>query len=352
MKLKQTELLKPGEKIAKSIYDNQCKLLLAKSKILTDQYIKRLLASNIPCVYVSDPLTDHLEFDFLVEDELRIRSVNHLKDTFDQIQKNQGNQYATNSFSVIGPIVEEILDSILEQPECLYRVSELMGTDMYTYTHSVEVSILSMLVAKRMGLTRPMISKVGIGAMLHDLGKTQVDTDILNKRSELTLEEWDTLKGHPRYGYQMLKESDVISPISRQIVLLHHEKLDGSGYPFGFKGDEIPLTVRIVTLCDMYNALTSNRAYRSYKNINKALEILQAESIYKLDRSVYHCLLDVVNLYPVGTRVVLNDDRQAMVIKENRMLQTRPVVQIIEDNERREIVDLMAHLTVFIETVL
>ena len=147
---------------------------------------------------------------------------------------------------------------------------------------------------------------------------------------------------------EYMKDNDYISPISRQIVLLHHEKLNGSGYPFMMSGEQIPIHVRIVTLCDIFNAISSNRAYKRRMNADEALELIRAEAIYELDRDIYYHLLKVVNIYPVGTVVELSNGEVGIVIKENYEAQTRPVVQVIRQKKRAEIIDLMECLTLFI----
>jgi HD-GYP domain-containing protein (c-di-GMP phosphodiesterase class II) len=156
------------------------------------------------------------------------------------------------------------------------------------------------------------------------------------------------IRQHPQLGYDMLKENDSISPISRQIVLLHHEKLNGSGYPFGFSADDIGIHIRVVTLCDIFNAITSNRSYKQKLNADEALEVLRAETVYELDREIYYHLLRVVNIYPAGTIVELSDRRIGIVIKETKEVQTRPIVQVIRDKKRQEVVNLMDHLTLFV----
>lgn len=352
MRLKSIERVDIGDVLAKPVYDNKCQLLLAKSAPLTEQYIKRLKDANVQCVYIDDALSEGIEIEQVIPDELKIRSINTVKNVFQTLSSSKGNMYTVKTFEDIKSIVDTILGMIYENNQTLYCMTELMGTDMYTYYHSAEVAILSMMVARSMGLNNTFIEKIGVGAMLHDIGKMNIDAAILNKIDPLTTEERELIKKHPQMGYDMLKESLNVSPISRQIVLLHHEKLNGSGYPLGLQSQEIPIAVRVVTMCDIFNAITSNRSYKPRLNADLALELLRTETVYELDREVFHHLLKVVNIYPKGSLVELTDGRVGMVIEENKMVQTRPVVQIVENGQKKEIVDLMMHLTLFIAKTL
>ena len=348
MRLKSIDRLQVGDLLAKPVYDDKCQLLLAKDAILTENYITRLRSSNIQCVYIEDEISEGIEFDNVISDELKIRSVNTVKNVFRSLTDRKNTLYTVQDFDSIQHLIDDMLKSIYDHRNTLYCMTELMGTDMYTYHHCAEVAILSMLVTKSLGLNQNFIHKVGVGALLHDIGKMKVDSGILNKAEALNADELEIIRRHPRIGYDMLKDSANISPISRQIVLLHHEKLNGVGYPLGLKAEEIPVHVRVVTMCDIFNAITSNRPYMKRINADMALEVLRAETVYELDREVLHHLLKVVNIYPMGTIVELTDGRLAMVIKENKEVQTRPIVQVIMGTKRTDVVDLMEHLTLFI----
>jgi uncharacterized domain HDIG len=348
LRLKSLEYVEIGDILGKPVYDDKCQLLLAKEVKLTLNYIERLKKANIQCIYIEDELSEGLEPTNVVSDELKIRSVSAVKTVFKDISERKGNNYNVKDINSIKNVVDEMMRVIYDNPETLYHMTELMGTDMYTYNHSAEVAVLSMLVAKRMKLSENFIQKIGVGAILHDIGKMQIPGEVLNKVNSLEKEEVKLVKEHVQFGYDMLKDNDFISPISRQIVLLHHEKLNGEGYPYHLSGDQIPIHVRIVTMCDIFNAISSNRAYKDRLNADEALELIRTEAVYELDRDIYYHLLKVVNIYPVGTLVQLSTGDVAIVIKENVDAQTRPVVQIIREKKRAEQLDLMDYLTVFI----
>ncbi len=348
MRLKSLEYVDHGDILGKPVYDDKCKLLLAKNVVLTHNYIERLKKANVQCIFIDDALSEGLEATYLIPDTLKIRSVETVKNAFKDLAERKGTNYNIKSIDGIKQVIEDMMRVIYDNPHTLYCMTELMGTDMYTYNHSAEVAVLSMLVAKSMKLNDTFIKKIGVGAMLHDIGKMNIPAELLNKVETLNQDEMKQVKEHVQIGYDLLKDNDFISPISRQIVLLHHEKLNGAGYPYKLSGDEIPIHVRIVTLCDIFNAISSNRAYKGRINADEALETIRAEAIYELDRDIYYHLLKVVNIYPVGTLVELSSGEVGIIIKENLDAQTRPVVQIIRDKKREEIVNLMDYLTLFI----
>lgn len=348
MRLKSIERIEVGDILGKSVYDDKCQLLLAKSVSLTQNYIERLKQASIQCVYIEDEISEGIEPKEFVSNELKVKSVNVVQNVFNAAISRKNIGVDQVQMSKIKDVIDEMMSLVYGNRDTLYVMTELMGTDMYTYNHSAEVAMLSMLVAKSLGLNEQFIQKIGVGALLHDIGKMQIPNEVLNKITPLTDEELKLIKEHPTYGYELLKESDTISPISRQIILLHHEKLDGKGYPMRFTADEIPVHVRVVTMCDIFNALVSNRAFRDKKNVDEALEIIRAEAIYQLDREIYYHLLKVVNIYPPGTIVELSNNTIGIVIKENKEAQTRPIVQLIVNNRKGDIVNLMDNLTLFI----
>lgn len=348
MRIKSIERVEIGDILGKAVYDDKCQLLLAKGVSLSASYIERLIRSNIHCVYVDDEISEGLEFENVIPDEVKVKSVNAVKTIFRDIEKKKDVCISNGQIESIQDIIEQMLELIYNSKDTLYVMTELMGTDMYTYNHSAEVAILSMLVAKSLGLNSQYIQKIGIGAIMHDIGKMKIPNEVLNKIAPLTENEMENIKEHARLGYDLLKDSMTVSSLSRQIVLLHHEKLDGNGYPMKMEGENIPVHVRIVTICDIFNALVSNRSYREKMNVDMALETLRAEAVYQLDREIYYHLIKVVNIYPVGTMVELSNGLVGIVIKENKEAQTRPVIQIVRDRKKAEIINLLSELTLFI----
>ncbi len=181
MRLISMERVEVGDVLGKPVYDDKCQLLLAKDVSLTSNYIERLKKANIQCIYIDDALSEGLEAENVIPDELKIKSIATVKTAFKDLSDRKGSSYNIKSIESIKQIVDEMMHIIYENPSTLYCMTELMGTDMYTYNHSAEVAALSMLVAKSMKMNDTFIQKIGVGAILHDVGKMGVPAEILNK---------------------------------------------------------------------------------------------------------------------------------------------------------------------------
>jgi len=214
----------------------------------------------------------------------------------------------------------------------------LQNYDDYTYKHCLRVAMLSTSVAHELGLAKEDIKEVIVSALLHDIGKSSIDHDIIIKPSKLTDKEFEEIKRHPYIGYNILKNSGdgVFSSNVMSGVLFHQEKFDGSGYPTGIKGKDIPLIARIISVCDVFDALTSNRPYRKPWSVAEAEEYILGSCGTHFDYDVTSAFMRAFNPYPVGTMVNLSDGRHAIVIKTNQTV-LRPVVRIQGQNTGEEI---------------
>ncbi len=214
----------------------------------------------------------------------------------------------------------------------------LQNYDDYTYKHCLRVAMLSTSVAAELGLSEKDSKEVIVSALLHDIGKSNIDHDIIIKPSKLTDAEFAEIKRHPYIGYNILKNSGegVYSGNILSGVLFHQEKYDGSGYPTGMKGKDIPLIARIIAVCDVFDALTSNRPYRKPWSVAEAEEYILGACGSHFDFDVTSAFMRAFNPYPVGTMVSLSDSRHAVVIQTNQNV-LRPVVRIQGQNSGEEI---------------
>lgn len=196
--------------------------------------------------------------------------------------------------SVLGKIdflSKDVVSCLLEDPSTVLHIQSLAEYDLYTYVHSVGVGTLTAAIALKMGESNPDVLKTyAIGGLLHDLGKKKIPLGVLNKAGPLTPAEWEQMKAHPSDGLSIL-DSFSLDPIVKDIVGLHHEKLDGSGYPNGFMKDKIPLHVQIATTADIFNALTTSRCYHSKRNRFEALMFMKHHLRGKLDPDVFKALV-------------------------------------------------------------
>ncbi|MCY6371450.1 HD-GYP domain-containing protein [Clostridium ganghwense] len=348
--------VKEGAILGKSIYSDSARLLLSKGIQLDKKLIETLKKHEIIYIYIEDHISEGIEINDVVDDVIRIKAISTMKRIFDMaMYQNRGKEKLDwipfKLQKEVGDAIENILNNISENGNVLYSMTELMGTDMYTYKHSVNVAILSILTAKSLGIKKEQIKYIAMGGLLHDIGKIKIPPDILNKSEELTEEEINIINKHPKDGYEMVKQDISLSYITKDIIYSHHELLDGSGYPRGLKDDEISLYSKIITICDKFDSMTSDKINRAKIPIYKALEILTAQCHEKIDKDVYSKFVENIAVYPIGTGVLLEDGRKGIVMDIHRSCPDRPIIKIVEDehcNEYYEI-DLMKKLTVFIK---
>ena len=345
-----------GSMVAKPIYDSKLSLLVNMGTPLSEKLLLKLQNVDIRHLYIEDEVSKGIVLEPLIPEVLKLQSVVIMKKIYDaQLHELHRESIRESTIKELKELVDDVISEIYSKSGEKYYSTELLGVEMYHYDHSVEVMILSLLIGKQMGLDRERLLKLGMGAILADVGKARVPDAIINKKGKLTPEEFEEMKYHVQHSYNILKDLVALSSLSRQIVMLHHEKLDGSGYPNGFSGDEIPVLVRIVTACDIFCAIVSDRTYNSRISVDTALEILRSASPMKLDADVVHTLAQVVDVYPPGTLIQLSSGAVCIVVETNTSSATRPKVRMIQapgSYQIGDVVDLMKDLTLFVKKVL
>ncbi|MFZ6872762.1 HD-GYP domain-containing protein [Undibacterium sp. Di27W] len=213
-------------------------------------------------------------------------------------------------------MVEEIAESVMRNPGALIGLARLKTKDDYTYMHSIAVCALMVALAKQLGLSEEETRDAGLAGLLHDIGKMMVDADILNKPGKLTDAEFVSVKEHPVAGYKMLKGANGVSKAALDVCLHHHEKIDGSGYPRRLKGDEISVFARMGAVCDVYDAITSDRPYKQGWCPAESLRKMAEWSSGHFDEKIFQAFVKSIGIFPVGTLVKLESGRLAVVVEQ------------------------------------
>jgi len=240
-------------------------------------------------------------------------------------------------------LVDEIAGSIEREPSALLSVARLKSHDDYTYLHSMAVCGLMISLGKTLGLNEQQLRRVGMGGLLHDVGKAAVPLDILNKPTKLTEEEFNVMRQHPIIGAQILMEADADADLL-DIALHHHERYDGNGYPHGLKGEQITRFARMAAVCDVYDALTSTRVYRKGWTPAEAMHNMLSWRGH-FDSHLLNSFVRTIGIYPVGSLVRLASGRVALVVKAGEKSLLRPCVHVFwslhaQREMKPEIVDL------------
>lgn len=225
------------------------------------------------------------------------------------------------------PLVEEISASIDRNKGALISLARLKTQDDYTYMHSVAVCALMTALAKEMGLTEVEVKQAGLAGLLHDLGKAAIPLEILNKPGALTDAEFECVKQHPKKGSELLIQAGIKDRIAVDVCLHHHEKMDGSGYPDKLKGEEISLFARMGAVCDVYDAVTSTRPYKSGWEPGESIKRM-AKWTGHFDEAVFKAFVKSVGIYPIGSVVLLKSKRLGVVIDQSQKSLLTPIVKV------------------------
>lgn len=249
----------------------------------------------------------------------------------------------------VAELAEDINNSILNNANALLCLSQIRDKDKYLLEHSVNVGILMSIFSTYLGFDKVTVKELTTGALLHDIGKIRVPTEILNKPGSLTDEEWIEMKRHVAYGQAVLAKSEGISDIAKSICALHHERLDGSGYPTGIIGDEIDIYGRLGAIVDVYDAVTASRCYHEGMSPFKAMKLLLSLAGNHFDKNLAYSFIRCMSVYPVGTVVELDNGRLGVVIETNADLPNKPRLRIFynmkhKHYEQPSVIDLASSM--------
>ncbi len=257
-------------------------------------------------------------------------------------EARMGNAVDADSAMVL---VEEISNSVLRNPGALISLARLKTADDYTYMHSVAVCALMIALARQLKLSEQETREAGIAGLLHDLGKAMIPMEVLNKPGKLTDEEFAIVKTHPEEGYQLLLGGTGITEMTKDVCLHHHEKVGGGGYPKGLKGDEISLYAKMGAVCDVYDAITSNRPYKAGWDPAESLRQMAEWAKGHFDEAVFQAFVKSLGIYPIGSFVRLESGRLGVVLEQNEKSLLKPRIKVFFSTKSQayikpEIVDL------------
>ena len=335
--------LRPGMILARDITlynsSNFNTLLLTKGQILNNTYIKRIAYHSIEGAYIESEAFADIDVEPYIDDKLTSNSLSQINDIYFEFKMNSG-KITTNNIKKLSSIVDSLITELLDKDDLSYNVIDFKNYDTYTFQHCLNVAILSMSTGISLRMSERQLHDLGMAGLLHDIGKMTIPVSILNKPGKLTDEEYEIMKSHPINAAELLKNyvsNDIVRAIEG-----HHEKLDGSGYPYGKKGDNIHYYSKILAICDVYDALTSDRPYRKAAFPNEVIEYIMGCGDTHFDHEILSHFIKIIVAYPVGTFVKLSDDMLAVVVKNYPENIMRPVIRIINaDGTVGEDIDLL-----------
>ena len=306
--------------------------MLRAGGILTRDYIEKLAQLGIPGVYIEteeDVSESNLRSSY-VKPELKKEALSSIQATFATFKHTTINNIQVDSINETINVSKALVDAVISNSNIMLNIADLRMYDDYTYNHSLGVTILSIAIGLSLSLKRSELYDLALCGLLHDIGKMGVPIEIISKPSRLTAEEYNIVKVHPVLGAQFILNHKIGNNKICSGVLTHHERYDGTGYPNGLSGENIPLFGRIISVADVYDALTSARPYRNPSSAPEAIEYIMGGSGKIFDIKVVTAFLKRVSPYPVGSCVKLSNGKMAIVIRQNVINPLRPVVQLFE----------------------
>lgn len=320
------DALQPGMKVAKAIYTSDGQILINRGVGLKPRYIDNLRKFGIAAIYVEDNLAVDVVVEDVIDEATRIEATKTVREFFINTQQSSAGR-ALISNQQLEKTVNQIIEDLLSQKELMVNLQDIRTMDDYTFAHSVNVCVLSLITGIAFGFSKTQLTHLGMGALLHDIGKTKIPQSIMNKPGKLTEEEFSIMQKHSQYGYDILREQ--VSLLTAHMALEHHERYDGTGYPNGMQGKDIHLFSRICSVADVYDAVTADRVYRKAFAPHEAYELLAASGGSHFDYHVVSTFLRNVAAYPTGTWVELNTGEIGVVVETKPGFSTRPLVRLM-----------------------
>lgn len=339
-----------NEKLGKPVFDDYGRVLLDRGVILTSFYIEKLKGRGIISVVIDDEISKEIVLEENVSEKTKQLTKHAIKEMMDDYSRNG----VANNAAVIKS-VNSIIDEVLCNKDVMINISEIRSVDDNVYSHSINVCVLSTLIGIHMGYNMMKLKDIAIGALLHDIGKTKIQTDKRVLEEKKTKEELDKYIEdiHSRAGFDFLGEQNICNAFSKVIVLMHHERIDGTGFPLKLKGNEISEYARLVSVCNTFDNLISGKDEKGAMPVYEALECLGVMSGTCLDEEMVKKFTVNIAAYPCGSGVRLNTNERCIVVRQNTSMPTRPVLKVIHGRNGELVkepyeIDLKVELTLFI----
>jgi len=325
--------LQPGMKVARPVWGPEGQVLLQRDMILTRRYITQLKNLGLGFLYIDDGLLGNHDVADVVRDETRVQAVQRVRNLVSAVETPNPASHVLLRTQQAQKTVHDIIGDLLSERKLMVNLVDIRLEDDYLFNHSVNVCILSLITGINMGMNKSQLTQLGVGAMMHDVGKGVMPHNILYKDSSLTPSEFEIMKTHTSKGAELLHAmSD-----GQVVALEHHERYDGQGYPHGKSGSQINVHAQVAAICDVYDAVTSSRIYRKAYPPHEAIELISASGNQSFRLELVHKFLENIAAYPTGTIVELADKRVGIVIETPPKQSRYPRVKLLFDEEKQPI---------------
>lgn len=336
MRFVPANCLKVGMEVAQALYGRNNEVYLTVGTKLTASYIKSIQRRMFSGIYINDDISKDIEIVNVISDDLRRETLEGLKKLLVYCETGKGKITLMHKAESLQCNIISIIDELIANKDMMVNMIDLKCFDIYTYAHSVNVAILSLVLGISMGFDRDTLVKLGLSAILHDIGKVFIPKEIINKPGLLTESEYEQIKTHSVIGHEYARDKFMIPTRSYIGIRDHHERWDGSGYPSGKKDYRISMFGRVIAVADVYDALTSERPYRAAVSPSEAMEHILGNNATMFDPKIVGIFNRKVAAYPTGTTVLLSNGYTALVIENYESFNLRPKVRLICDAQGNE----------------
>jgi len=347
MKLSKVTELKVGDILEKDVLSEDYRILFAAGTILTQDNINRLINYRITEVNIKHDIT--LEEVAILREDVEEEFHQNLQKVLEKHTYSNSRELAE-----VSQTADRLIGSILKEEKVVEKIYDIRERSADIYEHSISVCSISTILALKRGLDEKTVHDLGVACLLHELGLRYLTMNYVNINIyELEEIEQSEYKKHTVYGYSAVQDEDWLSEEAKQMILYHHERIDGSGYPL--KVTDIPFACKIIQICDAFDEMICGIGCKTTK-VYEALEFLKVNKGVQFDEDIVNSFMELVAVYPVGSYVKTNEGEIAVVLRQNREFSDRPVIRIIKDksgNPVKNIIikDLVKLTTVFIEDV-
>lgn len=353
MRIISIDSVKGNELLAKDIVNNTNSILMTAGTVVKKEYIDRLRELDIEYIYVEDDLAQGVNLTESLELQIKDQCQEAVREIL--LKYSYHNE---TELEEIKSIADEIIYDIMKEPEIMYNLSSIRNKSESTYSHSLNVCALSVILALKLKLARNKIREIAIGCLLHDIGFTYISLDYRNLLLvNCSEKEQKEIKKHIIYGYSAIEKMKWLSSTSKDIIISHHERIDGSGYPFHLKDEKIKIGSKIAAICDEFDSMVYGNLVKKMK-VHDAIDFIVSQAGVKFDFTVVQAFVASVAAYPTGALVITNQGEIGIVLRQNPKCPTRPVIRIIKNKEGKKPSewvekDLTKELTLFItDTIL
>ncbi len=320
--------VREGMKLGSDLYNDFGILMLSKGAILSAEYVRSINRLKYNGIYIDDDISKDIEIINIISDKLRMNTVKAIKSMFiyGEKEKTISKNHVDNAKAYVNLIVDEIVNN----KELMINMVDMKVFDDYTYYHSVNVAVISIVLAVALGMNKNDLRNLGFAAILHDIGKVFIDKKLLNKADKLTDDEFEHVKAHSTLGCNYIRRGYGVPFDTYMGILDHHEKYSGQGYPNDLRGNRISIFGRIIALADVYDALISDRPYRKALLPSEAYEFIMASTMTSFDPVIVEAFVKKIAPFPIGTCVKLSNGMVGIVVENYETLSMRPKVKIYQ----------------------